>query len=282
MITYNHENYIREAIEGVLMQKTPYPLELVIGDDCSTDNTPNICNEYKAKYPNKIRLLLQEKNIGANLNFITTLQSCTGKYIALCEGDDYWTDPNKLQIQVEYLINNPDFAICFHNARTLIQETGDDKNIIIKTSPKDEYTIKDVIKHNIIPTLTCMFRNNLAGNFPKWYFDSFPGDWPLHILNAQYGKIKYIDKIMGVYRIHEGGAVSLGKHIESNYKRYIKTLTAIGNGKEIKHKRTIAYAIYSLYCELFVFYIKEKDYSKALSTIYISFKEYIVNLMRFN
>lgn len=97
MITYNHEPFIREAIEGVLMQQSTFPYELVIGEDYSTDRTRDICIEYQQKHPDKIRLLLNEKNLGVMPNFIQTLNACSSKYIALCEGEDYWTDPLKPQ-----------------------------------------------------------------------------------------------------------------------------------------------------------------------------------------
>ncbi|MDF1549683.1 MAG: glycosyltransferase, partial [Bacteroidales bacterium] len=119
MITYNHEKYIGQAIEGVLMQKTNFDIELLIGEDFSNDNTRNICMGYKNKYPDKIKLLLREKNIGMMRNFIQTLNTCKGKYIALCDGDDYWTDPLKLQKQVDFLEANPEYALCYHRVNIL-------------------------------------------------------------------------------------------------------------------------------------------------------------------
>ena len=103
MITYNHEKFIAEAIEGVVMQKTNFQFELVIGEDCSTDNTRAICIEYQKKYPDIIRLRLPETNQGMMLNWINNINSGRGKYIALCDGDDYWTDPYKLQKQVDFM-----------------------------------------------------------------------------------------------------------------------------------------------------------------------------------
>jgi len=111
MITYNHESYIAQAIEGIMMQQTDFPIELVIGEDCSTDRTREICLEYQDKYPEIIRLLLPEKNIGIYKNSKSTFIECKGKYIAICEGDDYWTDPLKLQKQVYFLETRPDFAL---------------------------------------------------------------------------------------------------------------------------------------------------------------------------
>ena len=113
MITYNHANYIRQAIEGVMMQRTSFDIELIIGDDCSTDSTRDICLRFQKTYPGKIRLNEKINNIGPIKNFIKTLGACTGKYVAICEGDDYWVDPLKLQKQVDFLESNNDYSSLF-------------------------------------------------------------------------------------------------------------------------------------------------------------------------
>ena len=118
-ITYNHEKYIAQAIESVLIQEVNFDYELVIGEDCSTDKTREIVIDYQRKYPHKIRLLLNEKNLGMHRNFAQTYHACRGQYIAVLEGDDFWTSPHKLQKQVDFLDNNPDFAICFHNMQVI-------------------------------------------------------------------------------------------------------------------------------------------------------------------
>lgn len=122
MITYNHAPYIRQAIEGVLMQQTEFPFELLIGEDCSTDQTREICRHYLAQYPDKIHLLLPEKNLGSLDNFFATLDAATGKYIAFCEGDDYWIDPLKLQRQVDFLEANPDYGLVYTEVDFLFQK----------------------------------------------------------------------------------------------------------------------------------------------------------------
>ena len=274
LITYNHNKYIREAIDSVLMQKVNFTWELIIADDFSTDGTRKIVLEYKEKYPDFIKLILQEKNVGAAQNWSDLITYPKSKYIAYFDGDDYWTDPYKLQKQVDFLEANPDFAICFHNARKLSQETGDDSSLFFNKPSKDIFTITDIIKKNFIPTLTCVFRNKLFKEFPDWYYDAFPGDWPLHILNAQFGKIKYIDEIMGVYRIHDGGSVSMGKNLIYNYERYIKTFESMEKGNEIKQKNIIGYTISNFYFELSKLYVNEKNYNKAKTAILKCFKKY--------
>jgi len=125
--TYNHVNFIKQAIDGFLVQKVDFAWEIIIADDFSTDGTREILLEYKNKYPDLIKLILQEKNVGAAQNCIDLITTPKSKYIALCDGDDYWTDPLKLQKQVVFLEANPDFAICFHNA-AVINEDYPEKN----------------------------------------------------------------------------------------------------------------------------------------------------------
>lgn len=122
MLTYNHEKFVSKAIESVLCQKTYFPFEIIIGEDFSTDSTREICIEFTRNNPEKIKLLPSVENLGMLPNFIRTLNSCDGEYIAFCEGDDYWIDPLKLQKQVDFLNNNPDYAIVHTNKKVLIGE----------------------------------------------------------------------------------------------------------------------------------------------------------------
>ncbi len=208
MITYNHQKYIAQALESILMQKGNFDYEIVIGEDCSTDNTRNIVVGYHKRHPEKIRLLLPEKNLGMMRNLAGTYKACKGEYIAILEGDDYWTSPHKLQKQVDFLDANPDFMICFHNARTMWENGKRPSVLLCPLFQKRESTIEDLLSENFIPTLTVMLRNGAVTEFPDWFFDLKYGDWPLLLLNAQYGKIGYIREPMAVYRVHAEGAAS--------------------------------------------------------------------------
>lgn len=203
-ITYNHEKYIAQAIESVLMQEVHFEYELVIGEDCSTDRTREIVVDYQKKYPHKIRLLLNEKNLGMHRNFAQTYNACRGQYIAVLEGDDFWTSQHKLQKQVDFLDTHRDFAICFHNMQ-IIYEDDSKKPHLSNVDQKEVSTIEDLFKSDPTMTASCLFRNKLFGVFPKWFFNLSFGDWALTILNAEHGKIMYIDEVMGVYRVHKGG-----------------------------------------------------------------------------
>ena len=205
MITYNHEKYIEKAIKSVLMQKTNFSWELIIGEDFSTDGTRGICKKYQKKYHGKVKLLESKQNLGAKQNALRTLRNCSGKYIAYLEGDDYWTDKKKLQIQVDFLENNPDYSLCCHRVKILDMDTKEvylfsDRNV------KGDSTVHDLCNSNFISANSVLFRN-----YPKvrdLTINSEIMDWVLWVYIAQYGKIKYIKKAMAVYRRHKGGIFS--------------------------------------------------------------------------
>ena len=133
VITYNHEKYIRQALDSILMQQTVFDFEIVIGEDCSTDNTREIIQSYQIKYPERIKLVTSESNVGPMPNVVRTYKACRGKYIAVLEGDDYWIDPLKLEKQVDLLEANPEFSMCFTD-RSIVDENGEIK---IKSSLSD-------------------------------------------------------------------------------------------------------------------------------------------------
>ena len=222
-ITYNHENFIRQALDGFLMQQTNFPIEIIIHDDASTDNTANIIREYQGKHPHLIKPILQTENQysqGKKVSPITFKQA-QGKYIALCEGDDYWTDPLKLQKQVDFLEANPDFAICFHKVK--IWEEGQLKDNYITRVPSSVSTIVDLAKGNYIHTPSCLFRNNTEKILGANYLNCPLGDYYFHMMNAQYGKLFYIDEVMAVYRVHNNSIWSS----KSQIYRIQKTSEAI-------------------------------------------------------
>jgi len=250
MITYNHENYISQAIEGVLMQKSAFPVELIIGEDYSTDNTKKICLEYKEKYPEKIKLLLPETNFGMMQNFIKTLNACTGKYIALCEGDDYWTDPYKLQKQVDFLESNPDYIICFTNVETV----KDDQIVIKENIKKRTQTVFNYIDMPIYaPTLTIMFRNIHLKEMPN--INVYGGDTFLMIYLSQYGKTKFINDVTGCYRVHDTGVWSNLNQIEKLKRMFYTRKECIRIAKEP--------LVSKLYLQLFNFLSQIKKIDKS-------------------
>jgi len=202
MMAYNHEKYIAQALDGVLMQNVNFDYDIVIGEDCSTDNTRSILLSYKEKHPDKIKLLLHEKNIGAVKNQIEVFKNCTGKYIAICEGDDYWTDPYKLQKQVDFLEGNEEYSMCFHNC----QIKNDNVLFLAPPPPKSNICLKDFVKEEIyISTATVFFRNILSEVIPEHLESLYTGSYFIFMRLAEKGMLKYLEEPMSVYRVHDGG-----------------------------------------------------------------------------
>lgn len=216
-ITYNHEKYINQTIDSFLMQETTFDFEIVIGEDCSTDRTREICLEYKAKYPDKINLLLPEKNQGLMGNFIATLEACKGKYIAVCGGDDYWTDPLKLQKQVDFLEANPDYSMCFHN--TLVVYENNSKESLLKNHEKydRDYSAKELFQVQLpFQASSVVFRMTML-HFPKNYREYAVEDIGLFLSLSESGKVRGLSDMMSVYRRHEN-CFSSNYNIEYNLK----------------------------------------------------------------
>lgn len=212
--TYNHEKYIRQTLDGVLMQKTDFEFEIVIGDDASSDNNQQVIQEYVDKYPNLFQAFLHKENqgpkepkeFGGRNNVLGLLKACKGDYVALCEGDDYWTNPQKLQKQVDFMEANKDFVICHHNM-SVIYEDGSPNHFFNERNQKTESSIVDILEDRwFIATAATLYRNIFRENdFAAWHSRAASGDWALVIQLAATGKIHYISEEMGIYRKHRGG-----------------------------------------------------------------------------
>ncbi len=222
LITYNHAPYIAQAIESVLMQQTSFDFELLIGEDDSRDGTRQIVTDYQRRFPGRIRLLLNDrKNVvyvngkpTGLWNLANNIRLSRGEYIALLEGDDCWTSPHKLQKQVEFLENNRDCALCFHNVRILDEADPARQELHYPKPGPDRYDLEDLLRGNFMHTCSVMYRSRLFDDFPSWFFKCPLGDWPLHVLNAQHGRIGYLDEVMGVYRKHAQGAWSAQTQVQ--------------------------------------------------------------------
>lgn len=219
LVTYNHEKFISSAIEGALMQRTKFPFEIVVGEDCSTDSTAAIIESYRAKYPELIRVLPSESNLGGKINAIRALHACTGKYVAHLDGDDYWTDPYKLQEQVDILEANPGLACCFHNMENRFEDPDIPSKLYCGNLEKQILTRLDLANYNFIPSSGNIFRKGLVPRHPDWFYQLPFGDWAWHLLNAQHGDLFYLPKVMGVYRVHAHGLWSSYTSQEAKEKR---------------------------------------------------------------
>lgn len=213
--TYQHSKYIKKCLDSIISQKTNFNFEILLGEDGSTDGTREICKNYASEYPDLIRLFLNErKNViyidghpTGRWNIKNNLKHTRGEYIAILEGDDYWTSRDKLQIQVDFMENHSDFSICFH-AVDILQNNNIEEDYI--TEVKESVTgIIDLAEGNYIHTPSVLYRNCLPKDLPE-FFNSIPvGDYPLHLLMAEHGKIKYFPEKMAVYRVHHGGHWSM-------------------------------------------------------------------------
>lgn len=225
MITYGHEKYIREAIDGVLMQQCDFAVELLIANDSSPDNTDTVIHDVLQHHPksNWIRYIKHKENTGMMPNFLFALKEAKGKYIALCEGDDYWTDPYKLQKQVDILEEYPKYVGCYHRVEILNETTIDIKYSDIYKEPVDNAITADILKNHLIPTLSLVFRNDTSFVFPKWFSESPVGDIPLELLLSLKGSFKYFENSMGVYRYTDKGVSSANdRKMNHTFYRFIK------------------------------------------------------------
>lgn len=208
-ITYNHEPYIRQCLEGFVIQKTNFHFEAIVHDDASTDDTAAIIREYAAKYPDIIKPIFETENQyskhDGSLQRIMS-EHTHGKYVAICEGDDYWTDPLKLQKQVDFLEENPQYGMCYMKVLRFYQSEGRLGEIYGGPS----ITFDDLLKENSIPTLTTMFRKSLFDTYEEqlspyknmWLM----GDYPLWLWLSYNSLIAFIPEVSGVYRILEDSA----------------------------------------------------------------------------
>ena len=224
MITYNHGPYILQAIEGVVRQETDFDYELVIGEDCSKDNTREICFECQKKFPSIIRVLWSDGNVNVSENWARTRERCRGEYIAFCEGDDYWTDTRKLQKQVEVLKGNPGVAFCFSRAELFFENTGERKIWDCNTRiPSGVIPGRQFLKWHsfgreanapseeieFLMTATVLARRSLVDRLEK---DEAIFRWQLLLLDTTYwsglaslGDVYYLPDVVSVYRINQGG-----------------------------------------------------------------------------
>ena len=206
MPAYNHERYIAEALDSALMQSTDFNFEIVIGDDCSTDNTKAVALEYVERFPEKIRLIAHEKNLGIWANDQAIIRACRGEYIAWLESDDYWSSPDKLQKQVDFLDRNADFSACFHWAQRLDNSATPAtwKNGPVELKPY--YSIDDLLENgHFVPSCTAVFRGDLIREPLEWTRNTPFLERTYFARFALNGKIGFIDEEMAVFRYHDKG-----------------------------------------------------------------------------
>jgi glycosyltransferase involved in cell wall biosynthesis len=272
VITYNHERFIAQAIESVLAQHVNFDIEVVVGEDCSTDRTRAILMDFHRRYPDRIVPLLRDRNLGAMRNLHETLASCRGQYVALLEGDDYWISVDKLQKQVDFLDAHPDRAICCSRARVEVEGDGESGTLrpqagrvfpvfpnsapasevsgLLPVTPKaaGAYTVEDLLKENFVMTCTVVYRWGGILPLPSWFFRSSLGDLSLHAMVAKQSKIELLNDCMAVYRIHEGGIWS-SRDRTSQIRENAKMLEALNRHLKYQYDNTIRSILAASYLE---------------------------------
>jgi predicted SAM-dependent methyltransferase/glycosyltransferase involved in cell wall biosynthesis len=228
--SYNHEKYIRECIDSILMQKG-VDFELILGDDCSEDNTRKILEKYQKQHPEIIKLLPLTENMGVTKNLKRCLETVTGDYVAICEGDDYWMDHYKLQKQANFLEKRQDCAMCF-NSILMFYENDEEKNYIFQEKlTKDTFTTRELILENFIGNFSCcMYRTDVVKKLPDTLYNLFTVDWIFNITCSLYGNIGFLNEQMTVYRKHDSALWSgkndidqgseLSEHIDT-YNKFL-------------------------------------------------------------
>ena len=240
-ITYNQVSYVRDALEGFLKQKTDFPFEVLIHDDASTDGTAEIITEYAQRYPDHIKPILQSVNqysIGnIGVSGLFNFPRAKGKYIAMCEGDDYWTDEHKLQMQTDYMEEHPDCSLCFHSARIELVQKAVTEQQMRPYGADCVVTPAEIIgKKSGYAMASMLFRTEMVENLPDYYKNAPISDIPLQLMAAAKGYGYYIDRPMCVYRL--GGTASWTRlmkqgNYEENQKRYYKEMKKMYQGFDL-------------------------------------------------
>lgn len=266
---YNHEKFVAQTLDGFLLQKTSFLIEMIIHDDASEDKSQDILKKY-AKIDSRIKLILQKENQYSKKNKPFPnfcFPASKGKYIALCEGDDYWIDPLKLQKQVDFLEANPSYGICFHDVMIFDETTKEIKNDDITPGRENNFDISDLANGNMMHTPSVVLRNDfvLPSTLPNLPF----GDWPLYLFQIGNRKIKKIEGKMAVYRLHENGVWSSKSEryrIENTIKVINYALKNLKTTREVKR----------------IFKNRRKEMNEHLGIVELTFYDHFLNLFKRN
>lgn len=282
-MVYNHEKYISDSIESFLMQKNNFNTVIVIGEDCSTDGSRNVINSYVERFPGKFRLLYHNVNVGANKNQEIVFQNCTGKYIAICEGDDYWTDPLKLQKQLDFLETNEDYGLVHTNHDILKNNQLIKESIKNKRIPEGDVS-EELLYENFISTLTVCIRKEQLDKALSIVKSKYAmGDLPLWMAIAQNSKIGYLNCSTAVYRHVENSASHSTSHLK--HFNFIKSAFQLKydfiklynyKPKTIERVQTR----YAKYLFKYAIVLNEPSVINEFSTFYAKHKNYTTRLYK--
>lgn len=205
--TYNHAAFLSRALKSVLEQEAEFPLEILVGNDASTDDTGTILDSFVALHPNRIRAFHAQINQGAYANFSNLYATARGRYVAWVEGDDYWIDPAKLRLQVEFLETHPEVVLSFHPV-TIMDDSGSILCAATNQTDPEISGLERITRFNYLYTASVLFRNRIVKALPGWMSRLPLGDWPFFILLAEHGQLALMRHTMAVYWKHPGGVWS--------------------------------------------------------------------------
>ncbi|TYP91720.1 Glycosyl transferase family 2 [Fodinibius salinus] len=285
--TYQHSNYIRQCIESVLNQEATFPFEIIIGEDESTDGTREICKELAKAHPGKIRLFLRSRdnvrfingNPTGRHNFLETLKAARGQYIAFCDGDDYWTNPEKLQKQYNYMESYPDMSLSLHNA-VEVDENGNRRFVFPNIKSQSIVKPKTIIEKGggYCATNSVLFRRSILNDMPQWFVDAHVGDYSLYLLAIWHGEIGALPDIMSCYRSGHANSWSDLRNRAKTIHQYLASLKsmlfAFNKYSEQKYEKSIhiRIALEEIYSAVKIIMSGKLHYLKTLS---ITDKQYI-------
>jgi glycosyltransferase involved in cell wall biosynthesis len=254
IFTFNYEKYLSKAIDSVLAQETNFQVEIIIGDDCSTDHTRAIARNYAESYPDRISLSFNETNIGGTRNWLRTMNRCQGRYIAFLDGDDYFTDPLKLQKQYDALEARPDCMLCFHGIEEKYDDiSGHDKVVLFE---KEEFELRDFLSRGwFIRTATTFFRNGVAPAVPPEWVYRYPYryDTILHIFLCLHGKALFLQDVMSVWRKHSKGmSKTMTDKVIDNAETEVALARQLDEYTGFIHTREVRKYIRRAYSDVFV------------------------------
>lgn len=274
-VTYNHARFIRDALEGFLMQEADFPFEVIVHDDCSTDGTTELLREYEARFPGRLRVMYEEENqfSKGKKMFALTFAEARGKYVALCEGDDYWTDPRKLARQAALMEAHPEYAFSFHPARWLDHQGAE--VVERKFAPpfvRESYTIDDLLEQgNFIPTCSTMFRGELLRDYPAWMYRTSYGDVALYLYAATRGRIGFVGEPMAAYRFHGAGAWG-GQNYRAHLEGLTRTLRLVADNLHVGGRPSFRKGFARFSLELHEMYARERQWRRALRAAWAALK----------
>lgn len=286
-MTYNHEKYIAQCMDSVLAQRTDFPVQHIVLDHHSTDNTPNIVAAYAENHPSIQPVLLSRRRPSENVTGL--FLRCRSPYVAICDGDDYFTDPLKLQKQVDFLESHPHCVLCFHPV-AVVFENGDPPGVyppptMLPRGMHEEYYLADMLQGNLIQTNSVVYRWRFRDGLPDWFDATLcPGDWYWHLLHAETGKIGFLPELMSVYRRHNKALYidsfkSPREHRRRHGMAELKTYYVVNQHFHNRYFRRMADLASGVFANFLEIYTEEGD-SSLLDQASTAFPEFAAHFLQ--